>query len=123
MKLELFVLFLTYIVFQFLRNFQRIIWIVVPVCVIRFGPEHIRSVLLSIITWNILDAFEFYSKNEDEYKCTPIASILKSEKTDDEMSEQSSTEKDLPLNSSGQPTGESEPLQESTSHHQNTDVL
>jgi len=125
MKLELSILGITYIAYVALQDVhlvRRILWILFPIVVLRFEPDKTRALILALITWNILDAFAFFSKNDDMYKCTHTASISKNETTEDNVLWPSLPEKVSMSSSFPQLTVESTPPKDSMSTPQNMDA-
>ena len=104
--------------------------ILAPILILKYVKDldlKARIFILTILAWHIIDVLSFAIddgyKNDLDYKCTHTASISNTEQTDGTRLSKSSTEKELMLNFSGQPTDEKKLLRESTLVNQSTDVL
>jgi hypothetical protein len=119
------VTYLAYILFKELGVLVHIGYTLLSFVILRFFPDKCRALVQVTLLWHIfelIDAFVIGPKYDEEYKCTRTASISKSEMIEDEVPEQSLSEKDLTSSSSQPPMAESTPRQDSTSTLQSTDV-
>jgi hypothetical protein len=119
---------LTYFVYTVLRELNLLVHIgytVIAFVILKFFPGEYKSLIQVTLLWHVfelIDAFVIGPKYDEEYKCTPTASVSKSEMTDDEVPELSLNEKDSTSSSSQRPTEESTPQKASMSSQPNTDA-